>query len=58
MFVLQSLIETAELNSAVHVTDDQLSDALDAIIAHQDKNYDPGSPIYNFWNQDGKLILP
>eukprot|EP00475_Leptophrys_vorax_P006857 TRINITY_DN1428_c0_g1_i1.p1 TRINITY_DN1428_c0_g1~~TRINITY_DN1428_c0_g1_i1.p1 ORF type:complete len:650 (-),score=192.97 TRINITY_DN1428_c0_g1_i1:49-1998(-) len=51
MFVLQALIESAELNSAIQISDFSLLDAVSAVVEHQDKNSEAGSPLYTFWNQ-------
>jgi hypothetical protein len=51
MFVLQAMIEAAELNSDIEVGDDEIVESLEALKTHMDKNHPAGSPIVSFWNQ-------
>lgn len=56
MFIVQALMESAEMDASLQITDDQLLDSVHAIMSHQDKNLDNGTgtsstPVYNFWNQ-------
>lgn len=51
IFVLQALVEAAELNPEVDVKDYEMLDSLDAILTHRDRNSPIGAPLYSFWNQ-------
>eukprot|EP00475_Leptophrys_vorax_P008931 TRINITY_DN15835_c0_g2_i1.p1 TRINITY_DN15835_c0_g2~~TRINITY_DN15835_c0_g2_i1.p1 ORF type:complete len:644 (+),score=160.84 TRINITY_DN15835_c0_g2_i1:90-2021(+) len=52
MFVLQALVESAELNPTIEVPAQSMMDALSAVLEHQDKNEEFGTPVYTFWNQE------